>query len=80
VALSGYSSPERYETICTRSSVSIPFADHLVEDRHDAVDLLGCIDDLDHDRQILGQPQDPGRVEAGAASSIAWAPRAPVEI
>jgi hypothetical protein len=24
VALSGYSSLERYETICTRSSVSIP--------------------------------------------------------
>jgi len=80
VALSGYSSLERYETICTCSSVSIPSP--TISSRIGTTWSIcsGCIDDLDHDRQILGQPQDPGRVEVGAASSIAWTPRAPVEI
>jgi hypothetical protein len=37
--------------------------DHLVEHRHHAVDLLRRVDDLDHCRQVLRQPQDPRRVE-----------------
>jgi hypothetical protein len=40
-----------------------PFADHLVEDRHHAVDLLRRVDDLDHDGEILGEPQDPRGME-----------------
>ena len=42
-----------------------PFLHHLVEQRDDAVDVLGGVDDLDHDRQVLGQPQDARRVQAG---------------
>ena len=36
---------------------------HLVEQRHDAVDVLRRVHDLDQDRKILRQAEDPRRVQ-----------------
>ena len=37
--------------------------DHLVQGRQDLIDLLRSLDELDPDRQVLGQNLDLGRVQ-----------------
>ena len=40
-----------------------PLRHHLVEDRHDLLDALRRVDDLDHHRHVLGEAEDPRGVE-----------------
>jgi hypothetical protein len=40
-----------------------PVPDDLLRDREQTFDVLVGIDDLDEAREVLGQPQDAGRVE-----------------
>ena len=40
-----------------------PIADHLVELGQDGADAVLLVDDLDQDRQVLRETQQPGRVE-----------------
>ena len=42
--------------------------EHLIQDRQEGLDLLLAIHDLDHQRQVQGEPQDFGGVEAAGFS------------
>jgi hypothetical protein len=43
-----------------------PVAHHRIERREDAIDVLLGVHDLDHDREVLAEPEDARRVEMGA--------------
>ena len=59
--------PDDLRPLERNQAAAASFLEQRVETRQRRADLLLAVDDLDDDRQVLGEPQDLGGVDAAPA-------------